>query len=351
MERINSSAEDIIGRTSDSLSFLPRTVVESYLEQERQVLETGEAMSTEQVWRHHNGEIGVNLSTKFPVRDAAGEISAVGTINIDISSQKQAERSLQKSEERFRDFSEAASDWVWEMDSDLRFSFLSPSLDRHIGQPRELSLGRSRADAYADIIGSGTSEEITSWQRHLEDLLSRRPFRNFEQRWVTPDGETRYFLNSGKPVFDASGNFAGYRGVGSNITERKQAEAMLRDIESRFRAFIDNSPSAILLKNIKGQYMLANQTWHNWFNPDGQEIVGKTVFDFYPPKHAEDVNEIDQYVIETGTVVQREIQTPFPDGIERTTIFQKFLILDSNGKVVGIGGLNTDITELRRAEE
>ncbi|MBT4045116.1 MAG: PAS domain S-box protein, partial [Rhodospirillaceae bacterium] len=154
---------------------------------------------------------------------------------------------LEQNRHRFRDFTETASDWFWEMDADLRFIYLSDSFDENFGRATEVSLGRTKQDIYAAIIESGTVEEQTDWRRHFADLEARRPFKNFIQRWITPAGEIRFILNNGKPHFDRDGNFTGYRGTASNITERVLAEQALRDSEGRYRALIENDAIGLIV--------------------------------------------------------------------------------------------------------
>ena len=135
------------------------------------------------------------------------------------------------------------------------------------------------------------------------------------------------------------------------IAQRARTESNLRNSESRFKAFIDNTPSAILLKEPDGRYILANRIWHQWFNPDGVDVVGKTVYDFFPEGHAEEVKEQDQQVIDSGVVIEHEIRTPRPDGTVLITMMQKFPVLDQDGRLFAIGGINTDITDRKRSEE
>ncbi len=135
-----------------------------------------------------------------------------------------------------------------------------------------------------------------------------------------------------------------------NITARKRAEKELRASENRFRAFIDATPSAILMKDIEGQFILANKCWHDWFNPTVVEIAGKSVRDFYDEPHAGDIQAQDRQVVETGESVEREYETPFADGSVRSTWMQKFPIRDHDGEIIGIGGINTDITKQKETE-
>lgn len=135
-----------------------------------------------------------------------------------------------------------------------------------------------------------------------------------------------------------------------DLAERKRAEKELHRSENRFTALIDNTPSAILIKDTEGVYLIANKCWHDWFNPDGREITGKTAFDFYPEDHAKQITVQDREVLKTRAIVEREIETPLADGTAPITRLQKFPIFDDDGKIVAIGGINTDITEHKNIE-
>ena len=120
---------------------------------------------------------------------------------------------LARSEKRFRDYSETSSDFFWEMDADLRVSYVSRRYEELTGTSRAEMLGKGRADMPRP---PGMDEAV--WQRHLDDLAAHRPFRDFVHARVRPDGETVWLAVSGKPIYDAEGAFAGYRGTGRDAT-------------------------------------------------------------------------------------------------------------------------------------
>ncbi|HEX2555462.1 MAG TPA: PAS domain S-box protein, partial [Microvirga sp.] len=121
-------------------------------------------------------------------------------------------------DERLRDFLELALDWFWELDENLRFTTLRGRTPVHHAEP---VIGRTRWDLHR---GDPTR---SPWKEHVETLLARRPFRNFEHQTWTPDGRTLWLSVSGKPVFDRDGTFRGYRGVSTDVTEKKQTEERL----------------------------------------------------------------------------------------------------------------------------
>ena len=94
----------------------------------------------------------------------------------DISHRVEAEAALRHSEERFRNFSNIASDWFWEMDATLRLSWFSDSATVILGFDSRTLLGKRRGDLAID-------EELNDrekWHKHLDDLEHHRSFRNFE---------------------------------------------------------------------------------------------------------------------------------------------------------------------------
>ena len=141
----------------------------------------------------------------------------------EIEERSAIERSLRDSEERFRDFTESASDWVWEMDADLRFSYISGRIREILGAGPEFLLGKSRRDQAVE-----DDFEADAWGRHMDDLANHRAYRNFEYQIRHPDGSIRTLSSSGVPLFDEAGEFRGYRGVANNVTERKRVEVELQ---------------------------------------------------------------------------------------------------------------------------
>jgi diguanylate cyclase (GGDEF)-like protein/PAS domain S-box-containing protein len=134
---------------------------------------------------------------------------------------KLAEESLLASEQRFRDLTEMSSDFYWESDAEHRLTQRSESKrETTEGVFRQASsVGKRRWEiAYL-------SPDEAAWQAHRALLDAHLPFRNFEILRLRANGAEHHISVSGNPVFNAAGEFTGYRGVGADITERKQAEA------------------------------------------------------------------------------------------------------------------------------
>jgi PAS domain S-box-containing protein len=141
----------------------------------------------------------------------------------------QAEAALRESEQRFRDFAETGSDWLWETGPDHRITYISEHIHR-IGVLPAKRLGLTRWEIAAD-----RTEDGEKWRAHIAAHEAHAPFRDFVYSVEHDDGSRTYVKTSGKPVFDSAGRFQGYRGVGSDITaeiEHRRAEKALRQAQT-----------------------------------------------------------------------------------------------------------------------
>jgi PAS domain S-box-containing protein len=188
-----------------------------WIEQTRHSAATLEPFANESRLQAPDGGLRWVRSMARPRRLTDGSVVWDG-VSLDITDLKLAEAALSASEQRFRDVVETASDWIWETDSEHRFTWLSETVVEATGLPVERVLGRTRSDFIAE------TAEQHGLDGHLADLAARRPFRNFIY-WM-PDAYGRRCISaSGKPVFDERGRFLGYRGAASDVTERERAAA------------------------------------------------------------------------------------------------------------------------------
>ena len=173
-------------------------------------------------------------STRHVLR--AGDKWLIAAISRDIRERLAGEQALRGSEERFRALTELSSDLFWEQDADYRFTAVSGSASVALKRRLESQIGRHRWDSPA------FNMDAAAWAAHRADLDARRAFRDLELGRFDADGERFWVSISGAPVFDASGAFAGYRGVGKDITARKREER-LRVLEHATARVLAEAPS------------------------------------------------------------------------------------------------------------
>ena len=144
----------------------------------------------------------------------------LGALLVEFSgARRRTEFALQASDERFRALVQFSFDVYFETDAVHRLTRQEFSERLTDAPGRASEIGKTRWEIpYVEPDEEG-------WRQHRATLDAHLPFRDFELARVNADGRTRYLSVSGIPVFDQSGRFAGYRGIGRDITERKRAEA------------------------------------------------------------------------------------------------------------------------------
>lgn len=193
------------------------------------IRESGMRGGLEARLRRFDGEYRWFLFQAEPLHDQSNNIIKWYGSSTDIEDRKRAEEALRESEKRFRDYAETASDWFWETGPDHRVTRVSDHLNAVGIAPSRLT-GMARWDLATDI-----ESEPEKWQLHRAMHDAHQPFRDFVYCAVSESGSPVYVRSSGKPLFDASGNFLGYRGTGTDITatiRAEHAEEALREAQA-----------------------------------------------------------------------------------------------------------------------
>lgn len=172
-------------------------------------------------------------SVAHPLLDSNGEVTEIIGTHMDVTEQHAASErlenaflALRESEQRFRDYAETASDWLWETGPDHRVTHLS----EHTSAPATVATGMLRWEVASDL-----ETDVEKWRQHRATLEAHLPFRDLVYRTENRMGSPIYVRTSGKPVFDPNGDFLGYRGVSTDITasiRADQAEQALRKAQA-----------------------------------------------------------------------------------------------------------------------
>jgi PAS domain S-box-containing protein len=121
--------------------------------------------------------------------------------------------------------------------------------------------------------------------------------------------------------------------------------------ESKLKAFLDNSPAIIYIKDLEGRYQWINKEFENILQTSQAQIFGKTDYDFLPAEVADQLQANDQRAILQGVPINLDESVILPDGNIHSYIATKFPLLDDQGNAYATGGISFDISDRKRDED
>lgn len=165
-------------------------------------------------------------------------------------------------------YADVTSDWYWEQDKEFRFTKFEGSNAEYQRISLNKLIGKRRWEL--DIFPT----EASSLEEHINDCKQHRPFRNFEYEVVGMNGEARYFSISGVPLFDDLGEFSGYRGIGTDITEQFKKRAEKKKQEARLNRVVKEIPIAGFAIDTEHQVTDWNSTCERLTGVSASEVTG-----------------------------------------------------------------------------
>jgi PAS domain S-box-containing protein len=263
----------------------------------------------------------------------------------DITQLRQAEEELRESEERFRTLVQFSFDAYWETDAQHRFT-RQEFAEELAEAPAPVEIGKTRWEVpYLEPDAEG-------WRKHRETIDAHLPFRDFEIARPMPGGGKRYVSASGLPVFDKSGRFVGYRGVGRNITERKRAEEALRRSEAYLAEAQRLSHTGTLAFNATGPVYWSEESYRIWGLDPLQGLPEReTVLQRIHPDDRERVNVETEEALREKRDFTLEFRIVLPDGRMKHIESTGRPLFSTDGELVEMVATHIDVTERKRAQE
>jgi len=157
----------------------------------------------------------------------------------DITERVKAEGLLRNSEERFRGLVETSSDWVWEVDRNSRYTYVSPKVHDVLGYEAHEILGRTPFD----FMHQREARRVSKIMKRF--AAEHLPFSLLENTATHKDGRSVVLETSAVPIVSSDGDFLGYRGIDRDITERKKVEQELQRSLKRLEKTMESTIEAI----------------------------------------------------------------------------------------------------------
>jgi PAS domain S-box-containing protein len=295
--------------------------------------------------------IFIGVAVMILYRKASGEILQ----------RKNAEQALRESEEQYRSLYHDTPAMLHSIDASGRLLSVSDYWVEAMGYARE------------DVIGQPLTRFFTrESKRFAEDEVFPVFFENgfckdVPYRFVRHDGSVIDILLSAVAVRDGQGEIVRSLAVSVDVTERKRAEEALRrakeqlsryskDLERQVLArtreitnILRYTPDVVYIKDRKGRYLLINACYEALLGKSSQAVAGLSDHDLLPAAVADQFQAHDQQVLSEARSLQIEEHFPHPDGLH-TYLSVKFPYYDEKGRIAGVGGISTDITALKKAQ-
>ena len=168
--------------------------------------------------------------------------------------------------------------------------------------------------------------------------------RRADGTWI----DVRQVIEPIPDTADATGKMRWFSTM-QDVTEHKRIEQEQRETQALLRAIVDNSISAIYVKGLDGRYLLVNRRYLDVFHLSEEQVLGQTDHDLFPTHLADAFRATDQRVAAADAPLIEEELAPHNDGLH-TYMSVKCPLRDEQGRVRGVFGISTDITDRKQAE-
>jgi PAS domain S-box-containing protein len=365
--RVNRVAEDLTGHSREDFlgktdaEFYPEDEAQFFAQKDREIVTDGRMIDIP-VEPIHSVTRGLRLlhTTKVPIFDEAGCVKYILGISEDITARIATERELRQlnatleqrvrertmalaaTESKFRTLVEQSLVGIYIIQGN-HFVYTNPKMSEIFGYTAEEFLLHPATEFVVESDRSVTAENI---RMRLEGTA--RQIR-YHLRMKHQNGTVVHVEAHG--TRSDSHDTPAIIGTMLDITERKQAEEQLTSERNLLRTLIDNLPGYIFVKDTACRYLLSNQAHTKLLGAAAEsELIGRTVFDFFPKEKAQRFDDDDKLLLHSGTaVLDREEQFETDGGLNwRSTT--KVLSRDAQGGIGSIVGIQHDITDRRRTE-
>jgi PAS domain S-box-containing protein len=344
-QRLGVRLDDWYGKTDAEV--WPAVTAEAFRKNDLEVLASSQAIQVVEETIDADGSTRYWLSVKFPIRNAEGQTFVAG-IGLDITDRRRAEEEARERLMEIEDLYRNAPVGLCVLDRDLRWIRINERLAEFNGIPAADHIGKRLPELLPEL-----AEACAPGIRAVLDTGT--PQRNIEIVSQTPaqPGATRSWLEHLLPILDERGQVTGLSIVVEETTERRRAEAAVRESEERLRLAQQSARLGIWEANLANGTVSASGDMEVRFgHPDGVSTGARATFaDRVHPADRARVQRAVEAAIENREAFDIDFRVQLPDGSVRWVNCKGSPAYDAAGNPERVYGVNVDITERKAAEE
>ncbi|MCW8194655.1 PAS domain S-box protein [Proteobacteria bacterium 005FR1] len=296
-------------------------------------------------WRNIHGSDGRWFTRRvLPYRTDSLSVEGIVVTLVDITDLKNTEDALRESEARFREMADGLPQAVWVHDIEGQQELVNETFCNFFGVGREEMTG----ERWRKLVHP---EDMDGYVRNFMKAVARREPFHAQARVKRADGQWRWFDSWGKPRFTASGEFKGFVGSSTDVTEQKETEAALRESEERFRILADNIAQLAWMADKHGHIFWYNQRWFDFTGTTPEQMLGMGWEGVPHPDFLQQVKAKYLGCIKSGEPWEDTFPMRGKDGQYRWFLSRALPVRDASGEIVRWLGTNTDVTQQLQVEQ
>ncbi|MGA9362789.1 MAG: PAS domain S-box protein [Bacteroidota bacterium] len=341
--------EEVLGKTD--LDLVKPHLAEQHQTEERTILNTGIPLVNDEATRFSSttGEIEkCILRTKVPLEDSHGERIGVLCVNQNITERKRAEEALRHEKALMDALMDNIPDSIYFKDRQCHLVRLNRKMLQSLKlDEMSQAIGKTDVDLYGEEFGRTTLANDQRLMTSGEPIVARVESRQLE------DGQINWTLTTKVPLRDDSGQIVGLVGITREINELMRVQEVLSEERNLLRALIDNLPDQVFVKDRESRFLVCNAGVARRARAGSPtELLEKTDFDILPQEAAAEYYTQEQRIMESGDpIVDQEAVFIEKGGVKSWFSTTKIPLRDSHGNIIGLVGVNRDMTERKRTEE
>ncbi len=345
-DHLQYSKEELIGR--DNRQYQTEANAKKTIKAFIEVFTTGKPIKAlEMEIIRKDGSIQISEVSISPVRNAEGQPIAFRGTSRDVTRRKQMEEALRQSEEKYRNIIENMQEPYFETDLKGNFTFVNDAMCMRVGYSREELIGKK-------IYRDNRDKEAVKRTYQIYNRVYRtgEPSKGNEDTYIRKDGFKGFSELSISLIRDAAEKPIGFRGIAHDITERKQAEEIIRQSEERYRTIIEQIEEGYFELDLAGNFTFVNDAECVNLGYSREALIGMNYKQYADERNAKALYRLFSGIYKTGIPVKAyDLELTKKDGTKSFDEISASLIKNAQGEAIGFRGIARDVTERKHMEQ